>query len=131
MYGLRRRTSLPNEDRLAYQGVADHVVLIDGDLLDQSSVITALREAEPDELYNLAAQSFVGSSWRQPVLTAQATGLGAVNVLEAVRLVRPGTRVYQASSSEMFGLVTEPIATMMVAADLKRIGTDRTSPSTG
>jgi GDPmannose 4,6-dehydratase len=78
VYGLRRRTSLPNEDRLAYLGVADHVVLIDGDLLDQSSVITALREAEPDEVYNLAAQSFVGSSWRQPVLTAQATGLGAV-----------------------------------------------------
>jgi GDPmannose 4,6-dehydratase len=109
VYGLHRRTSRPNEDRLSYLGVADHIVLIDGDLMDQGSLIAALRESEPDEVYNLAAQSFVGSSWRQPVLTAQATGLGAVNVLEAVRLTRPDTRFYQASSSEMFGLVTERV----------------------
>ena len=109
VYGLRRQTSLPNEDRLSYLGVADHVQLIDGDILDQSSIITALRAAEPDELYNLAAQSFVGASWREPLLTAQATGVGAVNVLEAVRLIRPDTRVYQASSSEMFGLVADRI----------------------
>jgi GDPmannose 4,6-dehydratase len=107
VYGLRRQTSLPNEDRLAYLGVADHVQLIDGDILDQSSIITALRAAEPHEVYNLASQSFVGSSWREPLLTAQATGVGAVNVLEAVRLIRPDTRVYQASSSEMFGLVAD------------------------
>jgi GDPmannose 4,6-dehydratase len=109
VYGLHRRTSLPNEDRLLYLGVADHVRLIDGDILDQSSVIGALRAAEPHEVYNLAAQSFVGASWRQPLLTAQATGVGAVNVLEAVRLIRPDARVYQASSSEMFGLVADPI----------------------
>ena len=108
VYGLRRRTSLPNEDRLRYLGVADHVQLIDGDILDNSSVIAALRETEPHEVYNLAAQSFVGSSWRQPLLTAEATGVGAVNVLEAVRLIWPTARVYQASSSEMFGLVTDP-----------------------
>jgi GDPmannose 4,6-dehydratase len=109
VYGLRRRTSLPNEDRLAYLGVAGHIRLIDGDLLDQSSVIAALRDAAPDEVYNLGAQSFVGSSWRQPLVTAQATGVGAVNVLEAVRLIQPAARVYQASSSEMFGLVADPI----------------------
>jgi GDPmannose 4,6-dehydratase len=106
VYGLRRRTSLPNEDRLRYLRIADHVHLIDGDILDSSSVIAAVRETEPDEVYNLAAQSFVGSSWRQPLLTAESTGVGAVNVLEAVRLIRPAARVYQASSSEMFGLVT-------------------------
>ena len=106
VYGLRRRSSLPNEERLRYLGIADHVQLIDGDILDKSSLIAAVRETEPDEVYNLAAQSFVGSSWRQPLLTAEATGVGAVNMLEAVRLIRPATRVYQASSSEMFGLVT-------------------------
>jgi GDPmannose 4,6-dehydratase len=109
VYGLRRQTSLPNGDRLSYMGVADHVQLIDGDILDQSSIITALRAAEPDEVYNLAAQSFVGASWREPLLTAQATGVGAVNVLEAVRLIQPDIRVYQASSSEMFGLVADRI----------------------
>jgi GDPmannose 4,6-dehydratase len=109
VYGLRRRTSLPNEDRLSYLGVLDHVQLIDGDILDKSSVISAVRAAEPHEVYNLAAQSFVGASWRQPLLTAQSTGVGAVNVLEAVRLDRPGARVYQASSSEMFGLVKDPV----------------------
>jgi len=106
VYGLRRRSSLPNEERLRYLGIAGHVQLIDGDILDKSSLIAAVRETEPDEVYNLAAQSFVGSSWRQPLLTAEATGVGAVNILEAVRLNRPATRVYQASSSEMFGLVT-------------------------
>jgi GDPmannose 4,6-dehydratase len=109
VYGLRRRTSLPNEDRLRYLGIADHVQLVEGDILDKSSLITAVRETEPDEVYNLAAQSFVGSSWRQPLLTAEATGVGAVNILEAVRLSRPATRVYQASSSEMFGLVTDSV----------------------
>jgi GDPmannose 4,6-dehydratase len=109
VYGLRRRTSLSNEDRLLYLGVLDHVRLLDGDILDESSVMTALRAVEPHEVYNLAAQSFVGASWRQPLLTAQSTGVGAVNVLEAVRLLRPDARVYQASSSEMFGLVTDPI----------------------
>ncbi len=109
VYGLRRRTSLPNEDRLLYLGVVDHVRLMDGDILDESSVIAALRATEPHEVYNLAAQSFVGASWRQPLLTAQSTGVGAVNVLEAVRLVRPDARVYQASSSEMFGLVADRI----------------------
>jgi GDPmannose 4,6-dehydratase len=107
VYGLRRRTSLPNEDRLSYLGVFDHVRLLEGEILDESSVMTAVRAVEPHEVYNLAAQSFVGASWRQPLLTAQSTGVGAVNVLEAVRLLRPNARVYQASSSEMFGLVTD------------------------
>jgi GDPmannose 4,6-dehydratase len=107
VYGLRRRTSLPNEDRLLDLGVVDHVCLLDGDILDESSVMAALRAVEPHEVYNLAAQSFVGASWRQPLLTAQSTGVGAVNVLEAVRLLCPNARHYQASSSEMFGLVTD------------------------
>ena len=101
VYGLRRRTSLSNEDRLLHLGVLDHVRLLDGDILDESSVMTALRAVEPHEVYNLAAQSFVGASWRQPLLTAQSTGVGAVNVLEAVRLLRPDARVYPVSYTHL------------------------------
>jgi len=89
--------------------VADRVVLLDGDVTDQGSMVRALEVAEPDEVYNLAAQSFVGSSWRQPVLTMQVNGIGTVNVLEAIRLVNPKIRFYQASTSEMFGLTAEPV----------------------
>jgi GDPmannose 4,6-dehydratase len=109
VYGLDRRTSTPTTERLHYLEVADRVVLLDGDVTDQGSMVRALEVAEPDEVYNLAAQSFVGSSWRQPVLTMQVNGIGTVNVLEAIRLVNPKIRFYQASTSEMFGLTAEPV----------------------
>ncbi len=83
--------------------------MIDGDLLDLSGLCRIIRDAKPDEVYNLAAQSFVKTSWDQPVLTSQSTGVGVVNVLEAVRLEAPGARFYQASSSEMYGLIQEPM----------------------
>jgi GDPmannose 4,6-dehydratase len=85
------------------------VQLLDGDLLDLSGLARTVREVAPDEVYNLAAQSFVKSSWQQPVLTGSVTGLGVTNVLEAVRLECPGARFYQASSSEMYGLIQEPM----------------------
>jgi GDPmannose 4,6-dehydratase len=81
--------------------------MIDGNLTDLSSLIRIMQEVRPDEVYNLAAQSFVKSSWNQPILTGQVTGIGATNMLEAVRIAAPGTRFYQASSSEMFGLVQQ------------------------
>jgi len=109
VYGLDRRTSTPTTERLYYLEVADRVVLLDGDVTDQGSMVRALEAAEPDEVYNLAAQSFVGSSWRQPVLTTEVNGIGTVNVLEAIRLVNPKIRFYQASTSEMFGLTAEPV----------------------
>ncbi len=95
--------------RLDWLGITDQVELIDGDLLDLSGLCRIVREAKPDEVYNLAAQSFVKTSWDQPVLTSQSTGVGVVNVLEAVRLEAPGARFYQASSSEMYGLIQEPM----------------------
>ncbi len=95
--------------RLDWLGIADAVELVDGDLLDLGGLCRTLREYRPDEVYNLAAQSFVRTSWDQPTLTAQATGVGAVNVLEAVRLEAPHARFYQASSSEMYGLIQEPV----------------------
>jgi GDPmannose 4,6-dehydratase len=109
VYGVDRRTSLATTDRLYYLGVVDDVTLLDGDVTDQGSLVRALRTAEPDEVYNLAAQSFVGSSWRQPALTAEVTGVGAVNMLEAIRHVNLKIRFYQASTSEMFGLAAEPV----------------------
>jgi GDPmannose 4,6-dehydratase len=105
--GLLARRSTSTSWRLQYLGVADHVRLIDGDLTDLSSIVRAIRATKPDEVYNLGAQSFVGSSWDQPVLTGQATGIGAVNVLEAIRLTDSSARFYQASTSEMFGLIQE------------------------
>ena len=107
VYGVDRRTSLATTDRLHYLAVVDDVTLLDGDVTDQGSLVRALRTAEPDEIYNLAAQSFVGASWQQPALTAEVTGVGAVNVLEAIRHVNPKIRFYQASTSEMFGLAQE------------------------
>jgi GDPmannose 4,6-dehydratase len=83
------------------------VRIVDGDLTDISSMIRLVKEFEPDEVYNLGAQSFVGTSWHQPLLTAQVTALGVTNILEAVRLARPQARFYQASSSEMYGLIQE------------------------
>lgn len=109
VYGLLARRSTDTLWRLRELGVHNQVRLIDGDLIDVSSLVRALQKSKPDEVYNLAAQSFVGSSWDQPLLTGQVTGLGVVNLLEAIRLTVPNARFYQASTSEMFGLIQEPI----------------------
>lgn len=93
--------------RLDWLGIADRVELVDGDLLDLGGLCRIIRDHKPDEVYNLAAQSFVKTSWDQPALTAQVTAVGVVNVLEAVRLEAPEARFYQASSSEMYGLIQE------------------------
>ncbi len=103
--GLVRRSSTINFERIAH--LQDEVELIPGDLLDESSLIAALNKAEPDEVYNLAAQSFVPTSWVQPVLTGEFTALGVTRVIEAIRVANPAIRFYQASSSEMFGMVDE------------------------
>jgi GDPmannose 4,6-dehydratase len=103
--GMTRRTSTVTYDRIAH--FIDQVEIVQGDLLDQNSLAHAVREVEPDEVYNLAAQSFVPTSWNQPVLTGEFTALGVTRLLEAVRQVNPAIRFYQASSSEMFGMVTE------------------------
>ncbi|MFN4011497.1 MAG: GDP-mannose 4,6-dehydratase [Pannonibacter sp.] len=111
VYGLVRRSSHfgVNDHRLRWLGIEREVEYIDGNLTDLSCLIRAVRETKPDEVYNLAAQSFVKSSWEQPILTGNVTGIGAVNVLEAVRIEAPGARFYQASSSEMYGLIQEPL----------------------
>ena len=101
VYGLVRRSSNPRLDRIAH--LQDRLDLVHGDLLDQSSLMRALAEAKPHEVYNLAAQSFVPRSFDEPVLTAEITGLGVTRLLEAVRHVCPEARFYQASTSEMFG----------------------------
>jgi GDPmannose 4,6-dehydratase len=103
VFGLVRRTSLERHDRIAK--IRDSVRLLPGDLTDQGSLETAVQVARPDEVYNLAAQSFVGASWTQPVLTADVTGVGVFRVLEALRKHAPKARFFQASSSEMFGKV--------------------------
>ncbi|GGG63304.1 GDP-mannose 4,6-dehydratase [Paenibacillus radicis (ex Gao et al. 2016)] len=105
VYALRRRTSVPIMENI--QHIENEIEFIEGDLLDLSSLINALKISNPDEVYNLAAQSFVGTSWDQPILTGQVTALGVANMLEAVRIVKPDARFYQASSSEMFGKVVE------------------------
>lgn len=105
VYGLTRRTSTVNNERIAH--IEDKIELIQGDLLDQSSLSSAVLASEPDEVYNLAAQSFVRTSWNQPVLTGEFTALGVTRLLEAIRVVNPKIKFYQASSSEMFGKVTE------------------------
>ena len=113
VYGLLRRSASADvvDSRLRWLGIAGHVQLIDGDLLDLSAVVRVLREVKPAEVYNLGAQSFVKTSWNQPLLTGQVTGLGAVIMLEAVRLEAPEARFYQASSSEMYGQIQEPVQT--------------------
>jgi GDPmannose 4,6-dehydratase len=105
VYGLRRRTSTPNFENV--QHIRDDVEWVSGDLTDLASLIEAVHRVRPDEVYNLAAQSFVETSWPQPLLTAQITAVGVTNMLEAVRIAKPDTRFYQASSSEMFGKVAE------------------------
>jgi GDPmannose 4,6-dehydratase len=101
--GLVRRTSLQNLERVAH--LLEQIELLNGDLLDQNSLINAVAAAEADEIYNLAAQSFVPASFSQPVLTGEFTALGVTRMLEAIRIVNPKIRFYQASSSEMFGKV--------------------------
>jgi GDPmannose 4,6-dehydratase len=105
VYGLVRRSSTINFERLAH--LQDKIELLPGDLLDQNSLISALKQSEPQEVYNLASQSFVPTSWNQPVLTGEFTALGVTRMLESVRVVNPRIRFYQASSSEMFGMVRE------------------------
>lgn len=107
VYGLLARRATPTTWRLDYLGIGEQVNLIEGDLTDVTSIIRAVQQAEPDEFYNLGAQSFVGTSWWQPQLTAQSTGIGAMNCLEAIRIVNPKIRFYQASTSEMFGGMPE------------------------
>jgi len=105
VFGLIRRSSTVNFERLVH--LQDKIELLLGDLLDQSSLISALEQSGADEVYNLASQSFVAASWNQPVLTGEFTALGVTRILEAVRVVNPKIRLYQASSSEMFGMVQE------------------------
>jgi GDPmannose 4,6-dehydratase len=105
VYGLVRRSSLEKYDRIAH--ITERLRFVEGDLTDQSSLDQALEQVCPDELYNLAAQSFVPVSWNQPVLTGDVTGLGVLRVLEAIRRNSPKTKFLQASSSEMFGKVVE------------------------
>ena len=105
VHGLNARRSSDNLWRLRELGIETEISLIDGDLTDLSSILRALQVAKADEVYNLGAQSFVATSWKQPLITSQVTGVGAANVLEAVRIANPGARYYQASTSEMFGLI--------------------------
>jgi GDPmannose 4,6-dehydratase len=105
VFGIVRGSPQAGYPNLA--GVQDDLRLVQGDLLDQMTLLDAITRAEPDELYNLAATSFVPASWRQPVMTAQFTAVGVTSMLEAVRITKPDLRVYQASTSEMFGATTE------------------------
>ena len=105
VHGMVRRSSEEKFERIAH--LKDQVTLHQGDLLDQFSLAALIEKVEPDEIYNLAAQSFVPTSWSQPVLTGEFTALGVTKMLEAVRHTNPKTRFYQASSSEMFGRVLE------------------------
>ena len=105
VYGMVRRASVDKYERIAH--IMDRIELVQGDLLDQYSLISALKAARPTEVYNLAAQSFVPTSWAQPVLTSEFTAIGVTRMLESIRLVDPGMRFYQASSSEMYGKIRE------------------------
>ena len=105
VHGMMRRSSTETLERIA--DIRDEITIHQGDLLDQLSLVRLLEQIEPTEVYNLAAQSFVPTSWSQPILTAETTGLGVTRVLEAIRQVNPNIKMYQASSSEMFGKVQE------------------------
>ncbi|WP_428153210.1 GDP-mannose 4,6-dehydratase [Brevundimonas sp.] len=111
VYGLVRRSSHSEVDdhRLRWLNIHEDVRIVDGNLTDLSSLIRVLREIKPDEIYNLGAQSFVKASWDQPVVTANVTANGVLNILEAARFEAPDARFYQASSSEMYGLIQEPM----------------------
>ena len=103
--GMVRRSSTVTWERIEH--IKDQISIVQGDLHDQSSLLTLVKEAQPTEIYNLAAQSFVPTSWNQPTLTGEVTGLGVARMLEVIRMVNPDIRFYQASSSEMFGKVRE------------------------
>ncbi|HKY66064.1 MAG TPA: GDP-mannose 4,6-dehydratase, partial [Acidimicrobiales bacterium] len=103
--GMVRRTSTVNWERIGH--FQDRIQFVHGDLLDQVSILTILQEYQPQEVYNLAAQSFVPTSWQQPVLTGEFTAIGVTRMLDAIRITNPEVRFYQASSSEMFGKVLE------------------------
>ena len=111
VFGVIRRSSHRGveDHRLRWLGIADQVTLLDGDLADLASLTRLVAQVKPQEIYNLAAQSFVASSWQQPVLTANITAVGVVNMLEAMRNAQPDARFYQASSSEMYGRIQEPM----------------------
>src|SRR4051794_36252708 len=105
VFGVTRRSSTHAAERVAH--LLDRITLLEADLIDQPSLTNAIRDAEPAEIYNLAAQSFVPTSWRQPVVTAEFTAVGVNRMLDAIRAVDPRIRFYQASSSEMFGKAEE------------------------
>ena len=105
VYGMVRRSSVEKLDRIEH--IREKINFVQADLLDQLSIINAIKEVQPDEVYNLAAMSFVPTSWSQPVLTGEFTAIGVTRMLEAIRLVNKDIRFYQASSSEMFGKVKE------------------------
>ena len=109
VYGLIARRGTDTTGRLHELGIADRVRLLDGDLIDLSSMIRAMEKSQATEVYNLGAQSFVATSWDQPILTAEVTGTSVVKMLEAIRIVNPQARFYQASTSEMFGQIQEPL----------------------
>lgn len=110
VHGLLRRSASAEiiDARLKWLGISDNVTLHDENLTDITSIIRILQEVSPDEIYNLGAQSFVKSSWHQPLLTGQVTAMGVSNILEAIRITTPNSRFYQASSSEMYGLIQSP-----------------------
>lgn len=109
VFGLHARRASDTCWRLRYLDVIDQVTLLEGDLTDVASLLRALQDSEPTEVYNLGAQSFVATSWVQPLLTSQVTGVGAINMLEALRLSKIPARFYQASTSEMFGKVQQAV----------------------
>lgn len=109
VFGVHARRSTDTLWRLRYLGIEDQVTLLSSDLTDLSSLVRCMETSKAQEVYNLGAQSFVGSSWDQPILTSNVTGTGVVNMLEAVRMVNKEARFYQASTSEMFGLIQEPM----------------------
>lgn len=109
VYGLLARRSTDTLWRLRFLDVLDKIELVDGDITDVSSLVRVMLKAKPDEVYNLAAQSFVYTSWYQPILTGQVTALGVTNLLEAIRQTNKDARFYQASTSEMFGLIQETV----------------------
>lgn len=105
VYGMVRHSANPNYWRISH--ILDKVILVDGDLTDPSSISSVIHKVMPDEFYNMAAQSFVGLSWSQPLLTTEVTGVSVLHILEAIRSIKPDCKFYQASSSEMFGKVHE------------------------
>jgi GDPmannose 4,6-dehydratase len=107
VYGLARRLSTPNYSRI--ENILDKIVLLEGDMMDEASLTRAIIETKPDEVYNLAAQSFVATSWKQPVVTSEITAIGTLRLLDAVRQHAPKARFYQASTSEMYGNATDTV----------------------